>query len=86
MEKRLQLHGCVNRGESAERFNRTEWRGGDGFACLDSCSDGRRGREAQALLAKVDHGLVAPLFGLHNVLVDLLSAQHTHTRISATPR
>lgn len=53
-------------------------------AYLDSCSDGSRGCDAQALLAKVDHGLVAPLFGLHNVLVDLLQGQNKCT-LSQTP-
>lgn len=47
--------------------------------CLDSCSDSGGGCDAQALLAKAHHGLVASLLGLHNVLIYFLeghSQQH----------
>lgn len=49
------------------------------FTCLDSCSDSGGGCDAQSLLAKVDHGLIAPLFGLHNILIYFLQGDINNT-------
>lgn len=55
------------------------------FTCLDSCSDSSGGCDAQALLAKVDHGLIAPLFGLHNILIYFLQGDISCTFLVAKP-
>lgn len=47
--------------------------------CLDSCSDRSSGCDAQTLLAKVDHGFIASLFGLNDVLIDLLQGDTNHS-------
>lgn len=41
-------------------------------AHLGGCSDGSIGSQVETPLSKLHHGLIAPVFGLSNVLIDLL--------------
>lgn len=54
------------------------------LTCLDRCRDSGSGCNAQSLLPKIDHGLIAPLFGLHNVLIDFLQGDIQSTFIADT--